>query len=205
MTFAELVTEVEARGFDDLGDATGEARIKRWLNQAYREITDSHPWPFLEANKEGTAPMTFTDLAHVLSVIDKTNDERLRPMDRRSLLRWDPDLSETGSALYWYMEGDQVMKVYPGDTASTFIARYLTRPAELAKDEDTPLVPTPYQGLIVDGAVVRALKNRNNYEAAQFVREEWQRGLNQMAHALMRKNYDQPFVIQRTGYFEDYI
>ena len=205
MTFAELIAEVQARGFDDLDDATGEARIKRWLNDAYREITDAYPWPFLEANKEGTAPMTFTDLAHIHSLTDKTNGILLAPMDRRSVVALDPKLSETGTASCWYMEGDQVLKVYPADTSSTFLARYIKRPAALAESTDEPLIPTAYQGIIVDGAVVRALKNRNNYEAAQFVREEWQRGLNQMVIALLKKNYDQPMTTQRTGLAADYL
>jgi hypothetical protein len=204
LTYKEIREEVVARGFDDF--AQSDARIKRWVNQAYREITDAHPWPFLEETKEGTAPVTVSDLGHVLSVSNKTNESILGSADRRQIVGLDPKIDDTASVpSLWYREGETSVKVWPADTTSTFVIRYLKVPAELKEDSDEPVIPKAYQDLIVDGAVIRAYKNRDNFEAAQFVRGEWEGGIRQMVHALLRPNYDSDYTVIRTGYPSDYL
>lgn len=204
MTYKEIREEVVARGFNDFEQS--DARIKRWVNQAYREITDAHPWPFLEATKEGTAPVEIEDLGHVLSVANTTTESFLNPADRRQIVELDPKLddSETNPVL-WYRQGETEVKVWPADTTSTFVVRYLKTPAELKEDSDKPVIPTAYQDIIVDGAVVRAYKNRDNYEAVQAVRTEWEGGLRQMVHALLKPNYDAAYTVIRTGFAGDYL
>lgn len=204
MNFKEVREEVVARGFDDFAES--DARIKRWVNQSYRELCDEYPWPFLEANKEGTAPLTIEDLGHVLSVTNKTNESTLAPLDRRQAVGLDPKLDDTATQpSNWYREGETTVKVWPADTSSTFLVRYLKTPKELSEDADTLVIPAAYQDLVVDGAVIRAYKNRDNFEAAQFVRAEWERGVRQMVHALLRPNYDRPYLATRTGFPADYL
>ena len=53
--------------------------------------------------------------------------------------------------------------------------------------------------------MVRAYKNRDQYEAAQFVRQEWERGMKGMTHALLKPNYDNDKKILRTGSPADYL
>lgn len=205
MNFGELVQETAARGFSDLLDGgTQETRLKRWVNDSHREICDEEDWPFLEATKEGTAPLEIEDLGHVLSASNITTELILEPLDRRRVVDGDPDLDETGSSRYWYREGMTSIKVWPADTSSTFVVRYI-KAVELSEEKDEPLMPSVYHNLIVDGAVVRCLKNRHNYEAAQFVRQEWERGMNQMRHALLKANHDRPKRIIRTGLEGDYL
>jgi hypothetical protein len=206
VTFEELVSEVTNRGFDDLKDGGAqETRVKRWVNQAYHELLDDSAWPFLEATQEGTAPLTISELGHVLSFTDKTDEAPLRYIDRRTVLKMDPALSIVGIAEVWYREGESSLKVWPANTTATYVVRYLKTGADLSAASDTPLVPTRFQDLIVDGAVVRAYKNRDNFEAAQAVRKEWERGLAQMRHALLKVNYDANVMIQRTGRWGDYL
>lgn len=206
MTFKEIYEEVAQRGFTELATEPEQlTRLKRWVNQSYREITDMAQWPFLEATKEGTAPVTVADLAHVLSVTNKTVDETLDYLDRRTVVDVDPALNDTGIAEYWYREGETSVRVYPLDTSSTLVVRYLKLPAELSADGDVPLIPAAYHDLIVDGAVVRAFKNRDEYQAAQFIRQEWERGVRQMKHTLLKPNYDRDRLIVRTGDPVDYL
>jgi len=206
MTLEELMSEVYGRGFDDLrGNATEEARVKRWLNYAQREIADYAPWPFLEANKESTAPITFTDLGHVLSVTDLAHDEQLTYADRRELIGYDPNLSAVGAAERWYMEGEGTLKVYPADTSSKFLVRYVKVVTDLSAASDTPIIPTNYQELIVEGAVIRAYRNRDNYDAAKLVREEWRLGMELMNKALVKRNMDVERKVLRTGWPQDYV
>lgn len=200
----ELRQEVYARGFDDLDNEEGEPRVNRWINQSAREIYDYAPWPFLEGTVSDTAPLVISQLGHVLSLADETAGRQIGYIDRAEIAAIDPDFNEEGAATNWYREGDTI-KVWPADEESTFLVRYVLAPEDLSEDAETPLVPAPYQDLIVDGAVVRAYKNRDNFEAAQFVRQEWERGIKQMAHALLRPNYDNARSVIRTGEPRDYL
>jgi hypothetical protein len=204
MNFGELIVEVGDRGFNDLL-RDQESRVKRWVNEAHREICDLASWPFLEASQEGPAPLTITALAHVLSVSNLTTDAPLLPLDRRRVVGVDPALNDTGVAEYWYREGAATIKAYPADTGSTLVVRYLRAVTDLVGVTDEPLVPSPYHGLIVDGAVIRAYRNRDNFQAAQFVRQEWRIGVAGMEHALLKPNYDRERKIARTGRLGDYL
>ena len=200
MTFKEIYEEVAARGFSDmLGEPAGLIRLKRWVNFAYKELTDLAPWPFLELTKEGLAPLTIAELGHVLSVTDKTDDTVLVQTDRRTVVEEDPTLNETGVPQSWYRSGETQIAVYPANAAATLIVRYLQNPADLAADGDTPVLPSRFHDVIVDGAVVRAYKNRDNFEAVKPLREEWERGVRQMIHALLKMGYDRDLSIERTG------
>lgn len=205
MTFKQLYEEVVAHGWDQIaGEEGGEARLKRWINQAYREIIDFRAWGFLEDEEEGKAPLTIADLGHVLSAVNATNGTRLEYTTRAGLVHWDADLDATGIASQWYLEGETELNVYPIDTGSTIKVRYLKVPADLKEDSDVPVVPEGYHGLIVDGAVVRAYKTTDNYEAAGFARQEFDRGMRNMVRSL-RKSYDGNRRIQRTGTVNDYL
>jgi uncharacterized protein (DUF952 family) len=196
----ELVAEVKARGFEYESDA----RIERWLNQAYREVVDYKPWPFLTATKEGTAPLEVADFGHAAAVVDVTADLALRYAGLGELVLVDADLSSTGSPVRWYITDGSTIEVYPANTDHTIKVTYAKVAAELKEDTDVPIVPTAYQGVIVDGAVAKAYKPSDNFEAMQFVRQEFDRGLKQMVHALLRPNYDSHRRILRTGIAGDY-
>lgn len=206
MTFKELQEEVWNSGFSDLQDGgTQETRVKRWLNTAYGEIADYAAWPFLEATKEGKAPLTIEDIGHVLSVVDSTNENQLFPVDRRELISADPKLAETGSAVRWYVETETSLKVWPADTSSTFIVRYLKVPVELKEATDKPIIPTRFHELIVRGALIRAYENRDGYEAGREQRADWERGMRQMVGALLAVNYDRAPLTRRVGWAFDYL
>jgi hypothetical protein len=113
-------------------------------------------------------------------------------------------VSGTGTAEYWYREGETALKVWPADTTTKFVVRYMKAPAELKEATDSPIVPEPYQELIVLGTVVRLLTDKNNYEAAQFERQEWERGVRRMVHAY-KPNYDRARRVVKTGSAADYI
>jgi hypothetical protein len=204
MTLEELLVEVFARGFDDLNNEEGKPSVTRWINQAYRELCDYAPWPFLEETVSDTAPLVLPNLGHVLSAADESAGVQLSYVERAQVAQWDPDFNDEGAASYWYREGD-TLKVFPADEESIFLIRYVVTPEALADVGDTPRVPAAYQDLIVDGAVVRAYKNRDNFEATQAVRAEWERGLRQMVSALLHPNYDNARSLIRTGSTTDYL
>lgn len=200
MQFSDLQTEFFERGFEDLNDAgVGLARAKRWLNQAYLEICDYDHWPFLEATQTGTAPLTISDLRTIIYVTDTTNDLALPGEDWRTVRDIDPDLTQTGNPELWYLEGTTTLKVWPPNTDASLSVRYLKVPAELSAGTDIPIFAARWHDLIVDGAVVRGYKNKDNFDAASAVRNEWERGMAQMTFALASRNLMNPYDIAPAG------
>jgi hypothetical protein len=199
-TFKELREEAAARGFTDmLDEGVEEKRLGRYVNQAYREIADLAPWPFLQDEVEGPAPLELPEFGHVLSASNLTADTPLYPLDERQVTGIDPVQGATGTAEAWFLAGLSTLSAWPLDTASTLRVKYVKQPAALVEDGDEALIPVTYQDLIVDGAEVRCQKKRKNYEAAQFIRQEWRLGIEGMRHALLKPNYDQERSVARTG------
>ncbi|HEX6456232.1 MAG TPA: hypothetical protein VF009_06900 [Solirubrobacterales bacterium] len=206
MTFKELYEEAAERGFNDLLRSEAQkARLKRWVNQAIREIIDIAPWPFLETVIEGSAPLLAENLGHVLSVTNRTTETVLTFSDRRLVVGRDPALDNTGVAEQWYLEGGNTIHTYPLDSSANLRVRYVQAPVELKADDERTIIPFAYQDLIIDGTVIRAYKNRDEFEAAQFTRQEWERGIKGLTHALLKPNYDNEKTIVRTGAPADYL
>lgn len=185
MTFAELQEEVKARGFEYLSDATGLERVKRWINLAYQELCEAEDWPFLYADISGLAPLAIADLRSVLSV--NSESRSLRWLDRRVLTGSGVDLAQRGSPTYWHLE-DRTLLTYPASD-EVLEVRYVKVPVDLTADADVPVVPARYHDLLVDGAVVRAYKDSDNYEAMAAVRSEYDRALHGMALTLGWQNH----------------
>jgi hypothetical protein len=203
MTFAQMLTEFYARGFDYLSlDAAGQTRAKRMLNESYLELAAAHPWPFLETTVSGTAPLTISNLGDVLYVVDTTNDVRLPLLDVRGVVPDDPDLDDTGSPRGYYLDGSSTLRVWPASTSASLSVRYIKVPAELSADGDELDVPSRFQGLVVDGAVVRALVDSDNYEAAAALQTLLDARVARMSDALFSRSFDSQYV-QRAMAHED--
>ena len=205
MTFEELWKEAAARGFSDMLETAQLPRLKRYVNEAYHEVCEEEDWPFLEKTTEGTAPLTITDLAHVLEFTDLSGDFKLDPRDRREIAAMDANIDGTGTPSYWYREGLTSFKVYPANVNVTFRVRYLRVVADLVAAGDVPLVPDRFLGAVIDHTVRRLYKNRDQYEGAALAKEEAQDGVEKMRKALMKPNRDRHRRVERTGAPGDYL
>jgi hypothetical protein len=183
-TLADLQSELYARGYDHLAqDAAGVARGLRWINQAAAELTLAELWPFRLSTATGAAPLSITTLSSVLSVIDTGNaSAELSEMTERELVDAGIDLTDTGTPLYWYRDSLQI-KTYP--VGGTLSVRYWALPTDLASPTDQTLVPARFMDAIVDGAVRRAAKDRDNWETVGGAEQERQRGLELMRRTLL--------------------
>jgi hypothetical protein len=177
---------VLARGFDP---DTSTTRLNYWINRAYHRICEREAWPFLETTTTGTAPLSITDLRAVLSVVDSTNESTLTYEDFRTIREDDPTLATSGTPYCWYQSAATTIAVYPTQAVSLSV-RYLKFPTDLSSGADTPVIPTRYQYLIVEGAVGYAYRDTDNYEAAQAVEEVFDRGVLEMGDTLLVPNYD---------------
>ncbi len=186
MNLAEMRDELEQRGYSFIVDLPD--RANRWINQAYQEVCEAEDWPFCEATTTGTAPLTISDLRQILYVVDSTNDLPLLGSDQRTIQQKDPDLTQTGSPCNFYLTGSTTLAVWPPDTSVSLTVRYLKVPAELDDDADEPIIPERFQELIIDGAVIKALKDTDRLGNAQALKQMWSESLYAMKLSLMDRN-----------------
>lgn len=197
MDFAELQAEFAARGYDYLESA----RAERYINQSYKSICNRGAWPFLLTTTTGTAPLTISDLRAVLNVVDTTTNAKLYHADRRHLIESvDTSLTTTGTPAYWYQESRTVVSVYPANTTDTLSVHYLKVPATLT-GSDAHLIPDEFEDLIIDGAVIRALKDNDELDAAASLTQFYNESLREMMDALLSRAHDGPnYIIQTNNY-----
>jgi len=201
MTFLELRTELFARGVDYLNqDAAGTTRAKRWLNEAYIEdVCDEQPWPFLETTVTGTAPLSIADVKDVLYVVDTTNKTRLSSTDIRDVVDVDTDPLTAGTPHSYYLNGASSLAVYPTNTTVSLSVRYVKVPAELSADGDVPVLPARFHPMIVDGAMVRAYRDNDEWEAAGQAQQAFDARLGRMTDAMFSRSFDDSQFVQRLG------
>jgi hypothetical protein len=197
MNLGELRVELGARGYDYLlQDQAGINRANRWINEGYtRDICDRQPWPFLEMTATGAAPLSVDDVRDVLSVVDFTNGSVLTATDRRDLTAIDPKNTGTGTPWSYVLDGLDTFSTYPTSTTSLSV-RYIGTPPLLANDADEPLVPVRFQNLIVDAAVIRALRDSDNWDAAAAAKQAFKEDLAEMEDAYFSRSFDPQFVLQ---------
>lgn len=198
-TFATAQTEFYARGFDYLNqDAAGRTRAKRYLVEAYLEdICADSPWDFLRTSASGVAPLTISDLDTVISVRDTSNQLQLTFADEGWLEDTYGDLTTTGQPEWVYWTGETTLDCYPANTANTIQVRYFEVPDEPSADSDTFVVPSRWQGLIIDAAVIRAYIDSDNFEAAALLQARFDRRMERMRDAEMVRD-PHPRLIQST-------
>lgn len=186
MNFAELKTELFARGTDYLEESLDDvARAERWLNQAYRELCNLYAWPFLHAVIAGTAGagnVAISDLRKIVSVADSSGGQnpglRLQRISYEDLVRDGADLNKTGTPEFYWVDGGTTVRAWP--IGGTITVRYIKRIAPLTGTQE-PIFDEEYHDLIVDGAMLKAYKDSDNFEAAQSLRSEYDRGVAAMA------------------------
>lgn len=189
MTFQELQTELFARGFADLNDAgAGLARAKRWIVEAYHDINERADWPFLEASSTGAAPLTVADLRKVIDVTNSSNDSNLTLITRGTLGDAFPDLPSSGTPEYYWIDtstGTTRIQVYPTSTSASLTVVYYKIPADLSANGDVPVIPTRYQGAIVELAASKGYRSKDNLEQAAAAQNEGERIIAVMGQSLL--------------------
>lgn len=176
------------------------ARIGQNVDRAYRQLCAARNWPFLELEVTAAPPMEL-ELGKVLSV-KCADGSQPRGVDRRWLVSNYPDLTETGTAQFWYLE-DKTLKTYPVDDSELSV-RIKRRPVALGEN-DEPLIPEEWQYILVDMAVIPCLKDDDEREEARSLRAEVQESIREMTDDLLGRNLQNPQTVKRTGEPGDYL
>jgi hypothetical protein len=188
-TFVQLRTALAQRGFDYLT----QTQLGDYINNGYTDVCEAEDWPFLSTAVTDTVPITISDLRTVSYVLDITNQNKLRPIDRRNLTDITTDLTTAGVASYYYLTtSGTVVAVYPEDLAASFTVFYYKVPPDLSADSDTPLVPSRFRSLIVDAAVNYAYENDDETAQADSATARFNARLEAMKTSLMVSQHDEP-------------
>lgn len=169
LDFAGLQTELFSRGFQYLNDGGAElTRAKRWINDAMHDIDDMEDWPYrLGTATASGGSVTISDLGAVLSVIDGSQPLMLDAIDQSTLTERFADLTATGSPTVFYVQdAAPQVQVFPASTTATLTVRYLKVSPDLSGSSDVPLMPDRFRYAIVEYAVAKAHRDKDNYDEA---------------------------------------
>jgi hypothetical protein len=189
VNLTQAIAELKARGFDYVSDA----RATIMLNAAKNALEDEFDWSWLETTTAtGAAPLTITDLKHVLYVLDTTNGAELSGTDSRGIADLDSNVSTAGTPSSWWLDGS-TLRVYPTSATAQLSVRYVRCSPDLSAGSDTPLVPSRLHPVWIDYAVVEAYKDDDRFNEAQallgFVRAN---RLPQMLDMYGDRNHQNP-------------
>jgi hypothetical protein len=155
MNLQQLVTEVEAHGFDP--NQYG-ARVVNYLNDAYLlvcrrvdyymdETTEtiattagqsSFPWP--------------ANMARIRSVLDTDRNVELQAVGDRDIDRSQPT---QGTPNYYAQDGPNI-RIYPtADGVHNLLFRYWLLPSVLVNSTDTPTLPADWHRMLSEYAIAR--------------------------------------------------
>ncbi len=188
MNTEALVASLKAQGFDYLSTT----ECIQFLNDAYLlDICEDEDWPFLEGVAEGPAPLEIADLRAIEYVTNTAQVTKLDPLLRARITDdLNPDLTQEGTPSLYYVTKGTTVNVFPVSTDEIAV-RYWKVPEELSGSV-TPLLPTRYHSLIVDGARARGYENSDDWELAGAAASRFESRLEKMKESLGMLQHDAP-------------
>lgn len=198
MTFGELTSEVIARGYDYVA----KNRIETFVQRSHQKLEAKYVWPWREGTKEAVAPFEIADLRAVLSVEDTTQERPLYGENRQWIIERFPNLEEQGNPVWWWLD-NLTFRTFPVSQDKISV-RYEQKPIKLTGELE-PAMPSEWQTLIVDLAVVDCLKDNDDYAEARELKESVSTDLLEMVAAELRRDLQRPRQIVRTGWPTGYL
>lgn len=206
------LNEVEFSGETDFNSAVGfHAHTKDFINYTLAHIysEEDNRWPFQVTTgsvtllTDGTVDYSLNATAAVIDwdsfyldydvALDSPEYKKLRrvPYDYYKNYHRVNDLNLTVSTSYG--KPDFIARNYdntvsvspPANAAYTMKYYYWARLTKLSAHGDVPIIPETYEKVIVDGALARAYKFRDNIEQGSAADEDFMRGINTMRRNLI--------------------
>lgn len=181
MDFAELKTELAARGFDYLSDT----RLGQYINWARAELDETDLWPYREESATGVAPLAIADLGTIEAVLD-AHDQPLNPTDYRDIVATYGDISITGNPAHYYVanpSGTLQVATFPVSTDNIQVQYWQVTPDLTGTEE--PVSPARFHKIIVDMATREAYRDADSHQAAESLQVQIDRDIWRMREALL--------------------
>lgn len=204
-TYADLQNEVLRH---QLSDTKYRPFVKEWLNEGLRYIA-------LQADvRTAQAEATYEtevdeptldlpdDFARLVSLRNTTDRD---PLTRIDLRDYDDAPSSTGTPVGYVVIGSQI-NLYPTpDSAYDLSLRYWKMPAVMDESNGEVGLPEAYHHLLVRYCLIRAFQVENDYEAANYWRQEFNDELMRLRSQAQYDTFDGPIITPGTwgeGYDE---
>ncbi len=193
-TFLQLKQEVLGYGFQSARYLTS---VGNWINEGQRLIaknsvlrTQVTTSTIATAASDPTYTLP-TDFGRIIDIFYSPDEDVLEEV--ASEIDFDQlDQPSAGRPDRFIIIGDQIT-VYPTpDAVYTFTLRYNKLPPDLVNDTDVPQIPSEYHYLLETYALYKAYRRQNDYSAAQFHKQEFDRDFAVLKNEVHRANTSRP-------------
>jgi hypothetical protein len=174
MLFSAMRTYAALRFRDTSNQVVADNDWKTYINDAYGDMLSRCTWfPWNEASSQLTVTASTREIAlpadvwQVTAVWDTINFYPLVPLEGRDQVFSEyPQQNEVGSAMHYRIFNNK-LQVYPMPSVNTpYVVEYISRPADLVADGDSPVFPDTYHTTVVEGAVALAYRDDGNLQMA---------------------------------------
>ena len=201
----EVLLDTAGDGFDSVRNV--QALAKDAVNNSIRLIIqDGQEWPFLKTTytqtlAAGTRQYDFPsdmgtvdwDTFYLKKLAAKDNNPTvLKPISYEEYIQYHRSIDDTGSAsgdgapVYVYQTYEEKFGVTPvPDAAYEVEYVYWSVPSDLTIYNDTCIVPSRFDHVIVDGAVMFMMRFRSNEQSAAIHQNNFEDGIKAMRRVLL--------------------
>lgn len=153
------------------------SQVDGYINQAYRELSAAHDWPWLETTsvfeqEAGTPEYGLpADLNRLIAVIYTDQGAEAQPQ-RTSLVsvltRFGNNVGESSLPPEYYRQGSNLVFVPTPSSTQEVVLVYQAQPAALAGDEDEPVFDSAFHVYLAQSAIALYLESEESYEHAAY-------------------------------------
>jgi hypothetical protein len=203
------------QAIQNLGYTTDTAAAQnQFINAVYHEICGMNRWKFLEKQDKslttvaGTDSYTlpFTDWRNLDAVrIEVTANQQFNNLNYkpeqqfRELQHIDRDQS---TPYFWTYMNNKLMFYPVPDNAYIVTIDYTYEPPDLVADTDVPVIPQPYQDILVWGAVEYMAMRERDWLGRQFAQQKAQTLIQQLKEEYFLKQRQTASHVAKSGYWE---
>ena len=170
--------------------------VDKAINDAIERIDSEHKWTWLETST--TSVFTAGDIENTLPVDWRStkgvfwNGNVVTPVSIAELLYHQ---ERTGTQPMYYYIGNGTLSIAPEPSQSvTLVHVYYKASPELEADDDEPLIPRPWQQVIIHAAVSDLAPDREDYDLAAKAEAMYQDAIAKMRKSL--RPTGQPFTVR---------
>lgn len=201
----EVLLDTAGQGFTSARNV--QALAKDAVNNSIRLILqDAQEWPFLKTTytqtlTAGTRQYDFPadmgtvdwDTFYLKKLASKDNDPKvLKPISYEEYIQTHRSIDDTGNAsgdgapIYVYQTYEEKFGVTPvADAAYEVEYVYWSSPSDMTLFDDTCIIPSRFDHVVVDGAVMFMMRFRSNEQSAAIHQNNFEEGIKAMRRVLL--------------------
>jgi hypothetical protein len=211
VNLGQLRTQIQDHGYS----ADTVAQQNDYINAAYREIHGSMRWPFLEAvslNAQATSvgtqaytpPMTNWRNIDAIRIAQPNiaNFISIEYMDPQQLfdMSW-VNPTETATPRYWTMYAQQIWFFPIPDDVYEISYFYCIEPADLAADNDVPVIPLAYHDVLVSGAICRMAFRQRDWIGLELWTSKYAQDMTRFKEEYLIRQRQTSSRVKESGYW----